>query len=138
MERRLFFLINMAQRKMFRYVDSACEAELGFSVTQVAALLFVARHEGSLQKDLGAALALNKPAVTGLCGRMEQNGLIERRPCEQDGRASRLYLTPQGKAVLPRVMPLLTRMNASLAADFSDEELDVVVRFLNKVMDNFA
>ena len=138
MERRLFFLINMAQRKMFRYVDSVCEAELGFSVTQVAALLFIARHEGGLQKDLGAALALNKPAVTGLCGRMEQNGLIERRPCEQDGRASRLYLTPQGKAVLPRVMPLLTRMNASLAADFSDGELDVLVRFLNKVMDNFA
>ncbi|KAF0811105.1 MarR family transcriptional regulator [Alcanivorax sp. S71-1-4] len=137
MERRLFFLINMAQRKMFRYVDSECETQLGFSVTQVAAMLFIARNEGGLQKELGAALGLNKPAVTGLCSRMEQNGLIERRPCQQDGRASRLYLSPQGKAVLPKVMPLLTRMNAMLAADFSEQELDVVVRFLSRVMDNF-
>ena len=66
MDKRLFFLLNMAQRKLFNHVDQACDQVFDASVTQLAALLFIVKHSGCLQKDVARALSLNKSAVTGL------------------------------------------------------------------------
>ncbi len=137
MDKRLFFLINMAQHRMYRFVDTKCESLLGISVTQVAAMLFIAKHPGCLQKELSHALGLNNSAVTGLAGRMEKNGLIFRQPCPQDGRASRLTLSPAGEAKLPQIFPLIQEVNLLLTADFTEAEMAVVIRFLNRVMQRF-
>lgn len=72
MDNRLFFLINMVQRRMFNFADKTCEAQLDASVSQMAALLYIAQHPGCVQKEVATALALNKPAVTGLLGRMQK------------------------------------------------------------------
>ena len=138
MDNRLFFLMNMAQHRMFKYTDNQCEAQLGISVTQVAAMLFVAKQEGCLQKELSGALGLNNSAVTGLAGRMEKKGLITRQSCEQDGRASRLYLTETVRKQLPAVFPLLKELNTILTEDFSEAEINTVIRFLNHVSNRFS
>jgi len=136
-DKRLFFLINMAQHKLFKFVDSKSEELLGVSVTQVAAMLFIEKNEGCQQKELCAALGLNKPAVTGLANRMKKNGLLIRKACEEDGRASRLYLTASAKEKLPSVYPLLKEVNQALCEDFTKEEIEVVIRFLNRLMTRF-
>lgn len=137
MDKRLFFLINMAQHRMFKYADTQCEERLGISVTQAAALMFIAKNEGCLQKALSQALGLNNSAVTGLVGRMLKNDIIERKPCEEDGRASRLYLSEDGKSKLPELYPLIQELNEKLAEEFSPEELEIVTRFLSKVIGIF-
>lgn len=137
MEKRLFFLINMAQHRMFSAIDRESSKRLGISVTQAAALLFIAKNEGALQKELASALGLNKPAVTGLANRMEKEALIVRKPCEKDGRATRVFLTDKAAALLPTIFPLIEEMNQKISADFSEEELETVVRFLNRLKTTF-
>jgi DNA-binding MarR family transcriptional regulator len=136
LDNRLFFLINRAQHRVFKFANSKSEQLLGVSVTQVAALLHVAKNEGCSQKDLSGALGLNSPAVTGLVSRMEKNGLVERKSCAEDGRALRIYLTRTGQGKLATIFPLIEELNASLVAGFSDDEIEVVIRFLNKVLQN--
>jgi len=137
LEKRLFFLLNMAQHRAFKFADAYCEEQLGISVTQAAALMFIAKNEGCQQKVLSKALGLKNAAVTGLASRMKKNGLILRKPCEQDGRASLLYLSESGRAKLPQIFPLVQQINTSLLEDFSDAEMDVVYRFLNHVIHTF-
>ena len=127
----------MAQHRMFTFADARCEQHLDISVTQAAALMFIAKNEACLQKELSKALGLNNSAVTGLVGRMNKNGLIVRKSCEEDGRASRLFLPDKGRSKLPEILPLIQKVNEMLTADFSEEEMDVVIRFLNKVMSDF-
>jgi len=137
MDKRLFFLINMAQHRMFKFADTECEERLGISVTQAAALMFIAKNEGCLQKTLSKALGLNNSAVTGLVGRMNKNGLINRKPCAEDGRASRLFISALGQEKLPQIFPLVQTINEKLTEDFTEDEIDTVARFLNSVMNNF-
>jgi DNA-binding MarR family transcriptional regulator len=127
----------MAQHRMFKFADTHCEDRLGIPVTQAAALMFIAKNEGCLQKVLSQALGLNNSAVTGLVGRMLKNEIIERKPCEEDGRASRLFLSEKGKSKLPEIFPLIQEVNEKLSEEFSEEELEIVSRFLNKVIDIF-
>jgi len=137
MDKRLFFLINMAQHRMFKFADTRCEDQLSISVTQAAALMYIAKNEGCLQKALSKALGLNNPAVTGLVGRMSKNNLIVRKACEEDGRASRLFLSELGQTKLPEIFPLVHQINEKLSAEFSEQEIDTVIRFLNQVMTDF-
>jgi len=137
MDRRLFFLLNKAQKKMFRYVDDVCERELDASVTQLAALMMVAKEPGMQQKTLARALDLNKSAVTGLVARMVKNGLLEKGGLADDARAVTLTATPVGLDKVTQMKPLISALNARLAEEFNDEELLVIARFLNFIIQTF-
>lgn len=131
MKQRFFQLVALARQNLFRSADRVFASELDVSGTQVVALFAIKSDEGCQLKDLTQQLQLKNSAITGLVSRMEENGLIVRRPCEHDGRASRLYVSDKGHEVLARAHPLLNRINAQLKRGFTSEELAVVSRFLN-------
>tara|TARA_R110002167_G_scaffold79570_1_gene219396 strand:- start:1082 stop:1498 length:417 start_codon:yes stop_codon:yes gene_type:complete len=137
MDKRLFSLISKAKHRMFKFAETQSEQRLGISVTQGAALMFIGKSEGCLQKELAKALGLNHSAVTGLVGRMIKNKLIIRQICEDDARASRLFLTELGQTKLPEIRPLIQEFNQKLTKDFSKDEIDIVLRFLNNIVDDF-
>ncbi len=137
MDKRIFYLLNIARHRVYKHADQRSEEVLGISVTQVGALLLVAGDEGCQLKDLARTLNLNNSALTGLAGRMEQKGLIERRPCEQDGRASRLYLTELGRRKIDSAKPLINELNERMTEGFTDDEVDVILRFLNRLVNDF-
>jgi len=136
-DKRLFFLLNMGQHKLYKHIDQRCEKTLGAPVAQIAALLFLVKRDGCLLKDLSGALNLNNSAMTGLSNRLENNELAFKKPCPEDGRASRLFITAKGRKAVEGSFPLMAEMNAALSAEFSDEELDVVARFLNHLIERF-
>lgn len=137
MDTRLFFVMNMAQRKMFNYADQVCEEQLGASITQMAAVMFVVSNPGCMQKEVVAGLGLKKAAVTGLITRMESNGLLKRVPSSEDARVIHLQPTKEGIKKSAQAMPLINQLNETLTEGFSEQELEVVVRFLNTVRQRF-
>lgn len=137
MDKRLFYLLNSARHRVYKHADQKAEEALGISVTQLGALMLIAANEGCLLKDLAQSLNLNNSALTGLAARMEHNGLIERRACEQDGRASRLYLTLLGRSKIDSARPLISQLNAAMTEGFSEQEVDVILRFLNRLLSEF-
>ncbi|SDU32709.1 MarR family winged helix-turn-helix transcriptional regulator [Halopseudomonas salegens] len=131
MDTRIFYLLNMARHRVYKHADQHTEQTLNISVTQLGALLLISANQGCLQKDLAHSLQLNNSALTGLAGRMEGKGLIERRTCAADGRATRLYLTALGQEKIDLARPQLDALNARLTAGFSTEEINVILTFLN-------
>jgi DNA-binding MarR family transcriptional regulator len=56
-------------------------------------------EEGRTATELAARLAMPKPTITGLLDGLERDGVIERKPCAEDGRAMRLRLTKFGRSL---------------------------------------
>lgn len=137
MDKRLFFLLNKAQKKLFRHLDRRCEAELDTSATQLAALLYIQRSPGCLQKDLADELDLNKSAVTGLMARMEINGLVRREVPAHDSRAIALFPTETGSEKVAKVKPMIAELNAIFTSEFNEQELAIIHRFLNFTIGRF-
>lgn len=127
---RLFHLLAMARQNVARSADQVFNAALGVSATHVAALVVIENEEGGLLKDLTRHLRIKNSAVTGLVQRMTEAGLIRREPSPTDGRAGHLYVSEKGRAVTRRAKPLVHAMNRKLMADFTPDELAVIVRFL--------
>ncbi len=137
MDKRLFFMLNMAQRKLFNHIDKICEEQLDAPVTQLAALMYVCKNSGCQQSDLAQALALNKSGVTTLVRRMEKNTLLERRTSDHDGRAMQLFPTPDGLKKVMQLGPYIDQLNQGFRDAFSDEEIATVLKFLNYILKRF-
>lgn len=135
-DRRLVFLLNVAQRRLQRWVAARMDKD-GVTATQSGLLFILGQRDGALMGEAGAALDLGPPGISGLVDRMTAAGLIRRRADPDDGRAWRLWLTPIGRAALAQSKAGLAQINAHLAEGFTDAEIDVVARWLTSFQTRF-
>jgi len=135
-DRRLIFLLNVAQRRLQRFV-AAQTRDGGVTSAQSGLLFVLGRTDGVLMGEAGAALDLGMPGISGLAERMVEAGLIEKRADPADGRAWRLFLTVSGRNALARTKARVAELNARLTEGFSDTEIDIVSRWLISVQSKF-
>ena len=118
-------------------VDRHIQDKIGVSATQVAALIYLNQNDGCLLVDLSRELMQNKSAITTLVERMEKNGFIEKVPSPIDKRASQLFLTPNGQEICKLSLPFIALYDQNIIEGFKEEELKIVTRFLNSIIDKF-
>jgi DNA-binding MarR family transcriptional regulator len=135
-DRRLIFLLNVAQRRLQRHV-AAQTKEGGVTSAQSGLLFVLGRRDGVLMGEAGAALDLGMPGMSGLAERMAEAGLIEKRADPDDGRASRLWLTAAGRKALARTKAGVAELNRRLTDGFTDDEIDIVSRWLTSLQTKF-
>jgi DNA-binding MarR family transcriptional regulator len=87
--------------------------------------------------EAGDALDLAPSAMSGLVDRMCKADLIERRQNEQDGRKWHLWLRPEGGEALSQGKEGLAELNAILTDGFTEEEIEIVGRWLESLQTKF-
>ncbi|WP_229726922.1 MarR family winged helix-turn-helix transcriptional regulator [Sphingomonas alpina] len=92
---------------------------------------------GTPMAQLGQALDLGAPALSGLIDRTSRVGLIERCPDPADGRAWIITLTPKGVTARTDAIRGARAMNDRLCDGFDDQELAIVARWLEAVREKF-
>lgn len=132
-ERRFIFLLNRAQRHVSRLLEQQVQAEVNVTATQAGVLFYLLKNDGSVSSAVARAVGIAAPAMSGLADRMEQKGFIERKPDPDDARATRLYITALGRELAHASLAHVRPMNQKLCEGFSEEELDVVQRWLTRV-----
>jgi DNA-binding MarR family transcriptional regulator len=126
----------VAQRRLQRFLAVQTQAG-GVTAAQSGLLFVLGKRDGVLMSEAGAALDLGMPGISGLAERMADAGLIEKRADPDDGRASRLWLTPAGRKALARTKASVAALNARLTEGFTQTEIDIVARWLNHVQRKF-
>jgi DNA-binding MarR family transcriptional regulator len=75
---------------------------LGLNPAEFDILDTLAAREGLTQQELADALLVTKGNMTYHLCRMDERGLVDRRP---EGRKNRLYLTGEGRRLLEEALP---------------------------------
>ncbi|MCP3462837.1 MULTISPECIES: MarR family winged helix-turn-helix transcriptional regulator [unclassified Bradyrhizobium] len=132
---RLIYLLNVAQRRLQRFMAAQPESEV--TPSQAGLLFILGRQDGALMGEAGAALDLGPAGISGLVDRMAAARLVERRADREDGRAWRVWLTPKGRAVEVRAKAAAAEINAALTDGFSSAEIDIVARWLTSIQTKF-
>ena len=132
-DRRYIYLLNTAQKSLSRHIERHMTHTAGISATQAGALFVIRAHDGALSGEVASALDIAPSAMTGLADRMVKSGLIDRRVDDQDRRSFRLWLTDAGRQAALQAMTELAPLNTRLTQGFTDNELEVVSRWLSAV-----
>jgi len=135
---RIFHLMQLAHRALFRAADQRLQASLGISAVQQGALFVIGKQAPCKPSAIAKALDMNKSAVTTLVTRLETGGFIRRVADKQDGRAQRISLTPKGTEAIQKSLPLTKQANADLLKGFEPHEIETIERFLTQVISTSA
>jgi DNA-binding MarR family transcriptional regulator len=126
----MFELIHLSKR---RFVAIASEFDL--SPPQVMALRQLDPAEPKPMSELAVALRCDNSNVTGIIDRLEDRGLVERRPGEHDRRVKMLMITERGAQVRAGLAARLDEPPEALANLSPEDQLalrDIMRRALGR------
>lgn len=110
------------------------DAGLSLSEYEILVRLSEAADHTLRMSELAAAVVHSRSRLTHAVGRLEQRGLVERRPCPDDRRGVNCAMTPAGFAVLEAAAPGHVReVRAQLVDVLTDDEFAALGGAMAKV-----
>ncbi len=110
-------------------------AEHGLSVIQLR-LFGILRDRTPAMLELARYLELDKSSMTGLVGRAERRGLVQRRPAPHDGRVTQVSLTPQGHDLVRECEAEVHRRIHALTSALTDTQRSQLSRLATILVGN--
>jgi DNA-binding MarR family transcriptional regulator len=107
---RLPHLIKNATRFLARALQMRL-AEHGVSYGHWPFLRVLWEHDGLTQRDLSAEAGVMEPTTFTAMKTMERLGYIERRQAPDNKKNLYIFLTPKGRALKKRLVPLAEEVN---------------------------
>lgn len=124
--------------KMQRNLAEAEFSKLGLHAGQERVLLCLHNQESMAQSDLVTQLCVEPPTVTKMLQRMEKSGLIERRQDDEDGRASRVKATDQGRDLQQPILEVWDKLEERMLANMTVTEQMLLRRLLMQALSNLT
>ena len=90
----------------------------GLTEQQWRVLRVLTEHPGISAGELADRAALLKPSLSRIVGRLEERGLVERRPGERDLRLARLTMTVTGHRLVRTIAPRSEARYGAIEAAF--------------------
>ena len=129
-DHKLFGLVVHEVSRLRRVVVNRRLRPLGITRSQGYILVFLARRDGMSQTALAEDLDMTRVAISGLVGRMEVMGLVQRRDDESDARVRRVFLTPEGHRLSREILELVDQFDHDLLGEVGEEDLATTIRTL--------
>ena len=134
-EVRFAFLIHDVSR-LRRVMFDRIVRGLGTSRSQWWVLAFLSRDDGSPQTNLADELDVGKVALGGLIDRLEEAGMVQRRPDPIDRRVKRVFLTKEGRKLVSQNKELDKSVNETTLQGVSEADFEITMRTLEKMKAN--
>lgn len=110
-----------AARALARRFDSALKP-VGITSGQFSLLMSLNRPNPAKLARVAALLGMDRTTVTANLKPLERHHLVRTAPDPADGRARLLQLTPAGRSVLGKAVPIWRRVHAEIEAALSDPD----------------
>lgn len=91
-------------------------------------------QDNCIIKKIAQRVQIAPATLTGLLGRMEKAGLIERRRCSDDGRAQRVQLTELGRSLAEPLKDFHVQIQSVVQSGLSPEEVREAKRLLGHIL----
>ncbi len=134
-EQNIGFLMKDVSRLMRRNFTRRAR-DLGLTETQWQTLAHLSRREGINQATLAELMEIQPISLARLIDRLEEAGLVERRPDPADRRAVQLYLTATAAPLIDTMWNLAAETRADALAGLPPETLAMMVEALQHMRQN--
>ena len=126
---------------IYRHMQVLISAELApyrIGSGQYIFLMTIASQGRTTQKALSEELLIDKTTTAKAIAKLEAEGYVRRETDPEDNRYHLLQLTEAGKSVIPDVQAALNRVKEKAAKGISDEEYELLLGLLKKVLRNVS
>ena len=125
-----------ATARLTERIEAALKGQAGLSMPEYSVLLMTDRAggEGIRPSVLAHRVVFSRSRLTHTMKRLESRGLIERRPCEGDGRGGLVFLTLDGKTLFDKAALIQRAVIRRLFLDdITPEEVSMLTSLFSRV-----
>jgi MarR family transcriptional regulator, organic hydroperoxide resistance regulator len=134
---RLAHLIRDVTRAQMRALqDRLAVHEVSFGQWQFLRILWT--KDGQTQKELSSQAGLTEPTTFSAVTAMEAMGFVERKQMPGNRKNIHVFLTPAGRALKTKLVPLAEEVNRISISGLSDSTISIVRRALLTMIENLA
>src|SRR5246127_4076277 len=134
---RLAHLVKDAARALVRALQARL-AEHKVSFGHWTFLRILWEHEGLTQRELSDEAGVMEPTTFSALNAMEKLGYVVRRPSPTSRKEVHVYLTPQGRALKTKLVPLAEDVNAVALRRVEPGDIAATRRTLLALIANLA
>ncbi|MEA4895798.1 MAG: MarR family winged helix-turn-helix transcriptional regulator [Oscillospiraceae bacterium] len=101
---------------------------------------YLANHpeQDIFQKDIEDHFTIARSTASKVLTLMEQKGLIQRQPVEQDARLKKIVLTDKAWEVREIMWKDAEKLEATLVEGFNEEDINKLMSYLNRMKENIS
>lgn len=126
------YQLRLTQLAVFS--DFAAELkDYDISPGRFGVLVLIAANPGMTQSQLAYATQLDRSTMVAVIDRLEERGLVERRPSPTDRRSNALVLTAAGEKLLKQLKRRVKQHEARIAATMTPAETAKLVELLGRI-----
>jgi len=135
LEQYVPYLLNRAGARIAAAFNADMR-QIGASLQVWRVLAALREQDGRRMGDLSKTTSIEVSTLTRLVDNMEKDGLVVRRREAGDARAISLHVTPNGRRLTQRIVPIAERYEAVALKGFSAAEIAVLKKALRRLYDN--
>ena len=137
--RALGFLVNDVARLMrTAFAARVSDAGIGMTDGEARALAHAVAASGARQTEIAERMGVEPMTLCGYVDRLENRGLVERRPHPEDRRAKRIMPTDAAGPALSRIMPLARGVARDALEGLPDEDVAALRRALEHMRERLT
>jgi DNA-binding MarR family transcriptional regulator len=134
---RLAHVIRELARALVRALSLRL-AQQGVSFGHWAFLRILWQRDGLTQRELSEMAGVMEPTTFAALKAMEELGYVERRQVPGNRKNVYVHLTPQGRALKKKLVPLAENVNKVATRGVKAEELATTRKVLLAMLDNLG
>jgi DNA-binding MarR family transcriptional regulator len=134
---RLAHLVKDATRALLRALQMRLTAH-DVSLGHWTFLRILWEKEGLTQRELSDEAGVMEPTTFSALNAMEKLGYITRRQMPDNRRKVHVFLTPKGRALKDKLVPLAEEVNRIAVSDVPAEHIAATRRTLLAIIENLA
>jgi DNA-binding MarR family transcriptional regulator len=135
LEQYLPYLLNRAGARIAAAFNAEMR-QIGASLQVWRVLAALREKDGRRMGDLSKTTSIEVSTLTRLVDNMEKDGLVTRRRESGDARAILLHVTPSGRRLTQRIVPIAQRYETVALKGFTAGEAEVLRKALRRLYDN--
>ncbi|MEO8849243.1 MAG: MarR family transcriptional regulator [Casimicrobiaceae bacterium] len=128
-------LVNRVRVELMDALDREL-APFDISAAQLIVLATLATGEADCASALCKGISYDPGAMTRMLDRLEQKGLIRRRPNPDDRRSVNLEMTAAGRALYPQLAVTKDAVQRRFLRGFTHTDVDALERLLERMLAN--
>ena len=110
------YQLAVASSRISREFAERYKAEFGLTIPEWRVLAHLAQSGAVSVREIHARVDMDKSKVSRAAARLEGSGLIEKRENAEDRRLLDMRLTPKGRDLIARIVPIADTYQAELVA----------------------
>ena len=132
------YLINRVGFALVESFTAGALRQHDLSIDMWRVLAALSNNGGQRQVDLAGMTSIDASTMSRLVSRLVRMEFVTRSRSEKSSREVVVALSPKGRALVQRLIPIAVKLEQTASAGLSAKELAVAKRLLSRMYQNFA